>query len=81
MKQVLCKLGVVVGALVFWLAMVSTAYATVSLAGGLLVLVLSALTVRICWLEYVHLERRSRRAKALARRKLHAAPPLEYTAA
>lgn len=73
MKQVLCKLGIVLGALVFWLTMVSTAYATVSLPAGLLILAFSAVTIRICWLELIHLEISARRAKVLARRKVRAA--------
>ena len=81
MKQVLFKLGIVLGALVFWLAMVSTAYATVSLPAGLFVLAFSAVTIRICWLELVHLEISARRAKVLARRKVRAAVTCKTTAA
>lgn len=81
MKLVLYKLGIVLGALVFLLAMVSTAYATVSLPAGLLVLAFSALTVRICWLEFIHLEISIRRAKVLARRKVRAVSTTKPTAA
>lgn len=81
MKQMLCKLGVVLGVLVFWLAMVCTAYGTVSLLAGLFLLAFSALAIRICWLEYLHLELRSRRAKARARRQLSVAAPVHPSAA